>query len=796
MKNYLLILGLAMCSAQTYAQDAVTTQQTKTLTQRVRGRVTDAESKAPLAGVVVYLVANNLLNGETDSNGYFNIDNVPVGRQSFQFHYVGYEPYVASETMIISGKELELNITLTESLTQLKEVTVSANKDKIKPLNEFATVSARSFSVEETRRYAASFADPARMVMNFPGVSNGGDQDNSIVVRGNSPRGVLWKLEGIEIPNPNHFSGLGATGGAISMLNANTLGNSDFYTGAFAPEIGNALSGAFDLNLRTGNTEKYEHTIQLGTLGVELASEGPFSKGSKASYLFNYRYSTLVLLGKFFDFGTMVPEYQDASFKVNLPTKKAGTFTLFGLGGYNDASQKAIADSSKWDEDNENITFSNIGKMGVVGASHQYFLKKDAYIRTIISASYDQFTENVDTLDVSDNYKAIPTGKQAFSNRAYRGTVIYNQKINARNTFRTGVIAHQLSYDLNSSYYSSTDKIWKRQFESEGNTQLYQAYMQWKSRLTNNLTLTGGVHGTYLALNDKYAVEPRAALAYQHNKNKWTLSAGLHSKPEHLSTYMFQNTTPGAPVTTPNKNLDLSKAIHNVAGYETNFGKLRFKTEVYYQYLYNVPVEKDMNSAFSIINAGDVYALYQTEQPLVNDGTGQNYGIDISIEKPLSNGYYAIATGSIYKSTYTDYAGREFNTMFDRGHQLNLIGGKEFKLRNSDKRIIGLNGKILWSGGMRESLIDVNKSIQDQETVIVPGEYFTQKAPAYFRADMSVYYKTNTRKATHTILLDVQNITNKDNYYFSYFDVKAGEVKRVNQLGIFPNISYRIDFHW
>ena len=185
-----------------------------------------------------------------------------------------------------------------ESLHKLDEVTIKASSNRTRPLNEFASISARSFSVEETRRYAASVADPARMVMNFPGVTNSGD-DNSIVVRGNSPKGVLWRLEGIEIPNPNHFSALGSSGGSISMLNANVLGNSDFYTGAFVPEIGNALSGAFDLNFRNGNTERYEHTVQVGVLGVELATEGPFKKGGKASYLVKLPLFNLCIARKF-----------------------------------------------------------------------------------------------------------------------------------------------------------------------------------------------------------------------------------------------------------------------------------------------------------------------------------------------------------------------------------------------------------------------------------------------------------------------------------------------------------------
>lgn len=769
---------------------------TNKLTQTVRGIVLDAASKEPIAGAVVVLVSDNRVNAATDDNGYFVINNVPVGRQSFQFIMTGYEPQNANEVLVISGKTMELNISLNESIKKLEEVTISANKDRARPMNEFATVSARSFSVEESRRYAASFADPARMVMNFPGVSNAGDLENSIVVRGNSPKGVLWRLEGIEIPNPNHFSSLGSSGGGISMLNGNVLGNSDFYTGAFVPEVGNALAGVFDINFRNGNTERAEHTFQIGALGAELATEGPFKKGGRASYLINYRYSTLALVENFIKLGGSIPKYQDAAMKINLPTARAGTFTLFGLGGYNNADKDIEADSTTWTDDNPNLIYTNNTRMIVAGASHQFFVKKDAYIKTIVSTSVDKTEGDADTLNPTDGYAKNPIEHSSYSNTAYRMSLMYNQKLGPRHTFRGGVIAQQLSYALEYSYYDGVKNQWKNLLSGSGGTQFYQAYMQSRIRLTENLATVIGVHGSYFALNGKNSIEPRVSFEYQLDKNKFTIASGLHSKPEHVSTYLYQNAKPGETITHPNKNLDLLRAFHAVAGYERALpAKIRLKTEMYYQKLYNIPVETDTSRSFSIINAEGAFSLIGTNT-LVSEGTGENYGIDISIERPFINNYYVIATGSLYSSTYTDYAKRTYNTRFNRGHQINLIGGKEFKLTSSGKKLLGLNGKLLYSGGLRESKIDLNSSIANKGTVIYPNEYFTQRGPDYFRADIGVYFKFNKKNSTHTIQLDAQNVTNRENYYFSYFDAEAGKVKRVNQLGILPNISYRIDFHY
>lgn len=783
-KLFILLLMLGTC-IQVYAQ---------TVTQTVRGRVVDAESKQPLLGVVVVTLSNNQLNGITDEDGYFTIDSVPVGRQSFLFRYMGYEQSTVTEVMVTSGKELELNMSLTESLQRMDEVNINATQDQGRALNEFATISARSISVEESKRYAASFSDPGRMAQNFMGVSNGGDLFNGIVVRGNSPKNVLWRLEGIEIPNPNHFSELGGSGGAISMLHANVLGTSDFYTAAFPAEMGNALGGVFDMKFRNGNTEKREHSFQLSTLGTEVASEGPFKKGSKASYLVNYRYSTLALLDDIVSFGGVLPKYQDASLKINLPTEKAGTFALWGLGGYNSAYKDPVKDSTAWTEDDGNFKLDERNMLGVAGITHTYFTGKKSYLKTVISTSYEKNKETYDTLNPSQDYKVVPLSKEEFINSSYKLSVMYNTKLNNKNTVRMGAIGQHLGYSLDNSYFSERDNVWKSVLDGEGSTQYYQAYIQWKHRMSEQFTFTGGVHGSYFALNGSYSVEPRIGAVYNTGKNIFSIATGLHSKPDHISTYLYENNIQGQPVTQPNKNLALTKAYHAVAGYERSLPwKMRFKTEVYYQYLYDVPVEENGNTGFSMLNAFDLFSLSGTNK-LVNDGTGQNYGIDMSIERSFSDGWYILTTGSLFKSIYTDYYGDVYNTTYNRGYQLNMIGGKEFKISKDGRKILGLNGKVLYSGGMRQSPIDINASIAQDKTVLVPKRYYTDQVPAYFRIDAGVYYKINARRVTHSIQLDVQNVTNRDNVYYNYFDSEAGKIKTEYQLGVFPNISYRIDF--
>ncbi|MEM7037326.1 MAG: carboxypeptidase-like regulatory domain-containing protein, partial [Bacteroidota bacterium] len=266
--------------------------------QTIRGTVRDVDTQQALAGATVTLRdgATVLKGAITDAEGSFRFTEVPIGRHSIQVAFTGYEAAFLEQLMLTSGKEMVLEIPLTESMTEaaLEDVVITDEASTGDPINEMATLSARSFSVEETKRYAAAVFDPARMAQNFAGVmSSGFDMENEIVIRGNSPRYMLWRLEGIEIPNPNHFGGMGSSGGPISMLSSSTLGNSDFYTGAFPAEFGNALSGVFDLRFRRGNNEQREFSFMVGALGIEASAEGYFSKKSRASYLINYRYSTL-----------------------------------------------------------------------------------------------------------------------------------------------------------------------------------------------------------------------------------------------------------------------------------------------------------------------------------------------------------------------------------------------------------------------------------------------------------------------------------------------------------------------
>ncbi|HFB99200.1 MAG TPA: TonB-dependent receptor, partial [Phaeodactylibacter sp.] len=590
------------------------------LTQTIKGTVIDKDSKMPLIGANVIITSTSEVMGtSTDLDGNFKITDVPIGRHSIEITYLGYERSSLQSVLLTSGKELSLNVELQEAINQItdKEIVVIAKHDKTKAINELATVSARSFSVEETARYAASLFDPARMASNYAGVTVGGGSDdlfNEIIVRGNSPKGVLWRLEGIEIPNPNHFGAAGNSGGGISMLSSTTLSNSDFYTGAFPSEFGNATSGVFDLSMRKGNNEKREYSFMFGLLGVEAGVEGPFSDSYKGSYLINYRYSTLGLLDKigFNPAGDILPAYQDLSFKINLPTKRAGTFAIFGLGGRNIADQAAIADTTKWtDPDDDKWTFTEIQTVGTIGVSHKIILSERSYLRTVVAASSDGFEAEHSYLIPRENYKEVLDEVTSFDNKTIRGVMTYTNKLNSKNTFQTGGIFSHQKFSFKAQEYDSDASAWEVFLNNSGKSQLIQAYAHWKHRFDEKWTLNSGFHYTYFALNGSQSLEPRLALKWKRNaKQVWSAAIGWHSKPEHIAFYFVEKTEEGKPRTTPYKNVDMTKSLQMVIGYDQKINdQLQLKIEAYYQYLYDVPIIDEPGSKSSIINTQEIWDI-------------------------------------------------------------------------------------------------------------------------------------------------------------------------------------------
>ena len=764
-------------------------QQTTVFTQIIRGTVVDNILQTPIADATVTLQGSGK-SVSTDANGNFRFSGVPLTSQKLLISHTAYKEVFAENIIVNAGKETVVTILMETNVRNEKEIIVKSNTKKNRPLNEMSAVSARAFTVEETQKYAAAVNDPLRMATGFAGVMAADDGNNSIVIRGNSPAGLLWRMEGIDIPNPNHFSNAGTSGGGISILSSQLLSNSDFITGAFAAEYGNALSGVFDLKLRKGNNERKEYSFQAGVLGLNAAAEGPVSAFYKGSYLVNYRYSTLSLLNKV---GVLadgsVTNFQDLSYNIHLPTKKVGDFTFFGFGGLSNDKFDAKKDSTTWKESGDRDISKFISNTGMTGITHSLLLGSKTNLKSTAGVSYNTISYKEkyieDDYTVSDEYRA------KYDTRKWTVSSALNHRFNTKHTIRVGVIANFLRFNYHQLSKENPNSPLEEVINTKGTTQLLQSFAQWQYKPSNELTFNTGVHYIHLLYNHSSSIEPRASVKWDMDKkSSLAIGYGLHSQVQPLGVYFAKANDGTGNSIHPNKELGLTRAHHFVLSHQYRLGKnLRVKTEIYYQQLFNVPVSTSDTSSFSVLNVENDYIA----DPLINKGKGKNYGIEISLEKYLDNNFYYTLSNSFYQSKYTAADGKERDTRFNGNYIVSVLAGKDFLSANKLKTF-GINIKTIYAGGYRTTPIDNEKSVQEGYTIYREELAYSLQNPAYFRTDLRLSIKWNRRKVTSTLSLDIQNLTNRLNFYNQQFDEEKGNVITNYQAGLIPILNYKIEF--
>jgi hypothetical protein len=815
MKKTIIILVNLLCFYTVHAQ-----------TQTMRGLVLDRETRQVLEGAKIMITTVGKDSGRfalSNASGEYMIPGLSVGRQNILVTLEKYNDIVLQNIVLTSAKEMVLNIDMSDAVISFKSFTIKS-KNKSAVNNDNALVSARLFTVDETDRFAGSRGDPARMASNFAGVQGANDSRNDIVVRGNSPQGVLWRLEGIDIPNPNHFAIPGTTGGPVSIINNKILANSDFFTGAFPAEYGNSTAGVFDLKLRNGNNRKNEFSTQIGFLGWDVLAEGPLSKKNKSSFLFTYRYSTFAIFEKLnIKIGTdAVPNYQDASFKLNFPIGKKGNLSFFGIGGSSKinimiSDQKQSSGELYGDDDRDQLFGS---KMGIVGTSFMWNLNTKSYFKATVAKSHQSvdalhqlvFRHNIDTSFINGKtiykYALDSLVKNLFYNFRTNTTgvnLFVNTKINNRVTFRYGVNITEYDFRFRDSAlnFNSQDTAqywkWYTRWNSDGIGLNIMPYVQVKWMASKKLTVSGGLTGQYFMISDKASntssssvqyLQPRLGLRYQLTpKQSLNFGFGVHSQMQPAYTYFYILPGNSKP---HNLGMGLTNSIHNVLGYELAIGKdKRFKVETYYQSLSNIPVEVK-KSSFSLANTGSGFSRFFPDT-LQNTGTGYNYGIEFTFEKSFTKGYYYLATFSLFDAKYRGSDNVLRNSDFNSSYAMNALIAKEWKI--GQKSVFNFGGKFTTAGARRYSPMDTAASRGQREYIEQDALKNTLKfGRNYVRLDLRLSYKINAKKVTHEFALDFVNVTNRKNILKYSYTNEAPYSKQDYQLGFLPLFYYKLDF--
>ncbi|MCE2711187.1 MAG: TonB-dependent receptor [Cryomorphaceae bacterium] len=810
MKKLLLALFVLLLKL-TFAQS----------TQIVRGKIFDSETNFPLYGAKAEVFTGDSLKryrAISDEEGRFEINDVPVGKHQLEIKLATYD--TKSITIeVTSGKECVVNAPMTERIIEKQEIKVTARK-KGEVINEMALISAQQFSVEETNRYPGSRMDPARMASNFAGVQGADDSRNDIVIRGNSPLGVVYKVEGIDIPNPSHFAIAGSTGGPVSVLNNKMLGNSDFFMSAFPAEFGNSTSGIFDLKLRNGNDKTHEFTGQFGLFGTEFLAEGPLNKKNMSSYMVMGRYSTLSIFQTLgIKIGTdAIPVYGDAAFKLNWRLKKGGFLSLFGIGGKSEIaikiSEQTEYSSEFYGEGDRDQYFGT--SMGVAGLTYKKSLNEKTFLASTFAASFEEQharheyllrslnVQNGDTsLQVNDIY---PLMGYKFGIAKYSNYTSINHKISKKHLLKFGVYADVLQVHFLDSVLSNITLpgSFVKRWDYAGTAGMVQPFIQWKWRISENMDLTAGIHSHIfhaltLALSP---AEPRLGWKYRFGNGQAIFAgAGMHSQTQPLYTYYYHQYNSNDKEVRYNAKMDFMRSVHSGIGYEKAFNKgFNIRTEAYYQYLYNVPVTI-VPSSFSMINMGSGFARIFADS-LQNTGLGINYGIELTIQKYFDKSFFFLFSGTLYDSKYAGSDNIWRNTSYNGAYVVNFLAGKEFKL--NEKHIIGIGTKVTAAGGKRYGLVDVVQTDSLKEIIFRDSLFNELQFKDYFRMDLKISWRMNANKVTHEFGLDLVNILNTRNLlslaYAPSLDPAVVNspnyqpISEKTQLGFLPIFYYKIDF--
>lgn len=760
------------------------------LVQNIHGTVIDNASGHPLPDVTVLLRDIPSKGTRTNEKGQFTLTGIPVGRHTVEASFLGYEPGIFRDILVSSAKEVYLEVSLKETIQELNEIVIRPQINKEQPLNKMATTGARMSSVEEAGRYAGSLDDPGRLVSSFAGVASN-VSNNGISIHGNAPHLLQWRMEDVEIPNPNHFADISTLGGGIlSSLSSLVLGNSDFFTGAFPAEYGNAVSGVFDMKLRNGNNQKVENTIQAGILGLDVASEGPLSKKHRASYIFNYRYSTTGLLSQIYPGlnlgGTL--DYQDLNFKFNIPTRKAGVISVWGTSLIDTYKNDFEADPEQWEHTHDNYLSKSKQYMAAGGIGYRYLFSDNALFRATLAATYSKMnaTEEAYEADLTQ----YPSFKQMSANTNLILTASYNKKFSARHSNKSGFTYTRMFYDTKMHLAPWEKAPLQIVLDGNGQTDLISAYTNSSIGLADRFTVNAGLNTQVLTLNKHWTLEPRVGFRWEpSDRSTFALAYGLHSRMEKTDVYFVHSKSTGEAQV--NKNLDFTKAHHLMLTFSYKLSEnILLKIEPYAQFLYDVPVIAD--SSYSVLNRKTFYV----EEALVNAGKGRNIGVDITLEKYLSRGFYYLISATIFNSKYRGGDGIWYNTRFNRRYILNTLVGKEWMTGRSKQNIFGVNAKLTLQGGERYSPLDLEASMNqpDKEAQYDETRAFAKQYQPMFIANFTVSYKINRKKVSHEFAIKAINVTGTKEYYGYHYNLKTGTMELNGMSTPISNISYKLEF--
>ncbi|MFZ5971817.1 MAG: carboxypeptidase regulatory-like domain-containing protein [Bacteroidota bacterium] len=745
------------------------------VSQVVRGVITDQATGRVLSGVALSLKKNEftVAGAVSDSSGGFELKASP-GRYALEASHLGYQTLV-EELLVTAGKENNLRFTLTELATELQEVSVVAASYNPAP-------GAFDISIEKTLRVPANFFDPLRMAASYPGMVAANDQGNALAVKGYSPNALLWKIDGLDIVNPNHLANAGTLGdkpvsfgGGVSILSSQVLDKTSIYSGWLPAQYGNALSAVVDMGMRAGNKNRHEFTAQASLIGLDLAAEGPLSYSGKSSYLANYRYSTVGLLSSAgLDFGDEAINFQDFTFHLDFDQDQNAHLSVFGFAGLSsNRFQRKPQDEWETEKDRYNIDFE--GQVFGVGFTEQWGNKVRWKWGSSLSG---QFQDRRSESDI------VPIQQYIYRERFNSDHLLWSNQLSAstklgESRLQAGALVNYLHNEL--AVETVTPLYFDTFFPNLSGIvsgALVQPYLNLSRQFARSWQLDAGMRYVYFTYNNSTALEPRLNVQRLFASGSLSLGYARTSQWQQAQAYLLEN----------NRDLKLSVADQLMLEYRRRFNdQSSLVASAYIHSLNDVPVAPGSHNQpyWSMLNQWDEFPVAN----MTSVGQGMNRGVEVAYEKRFFNQFYFLVNGSVYQSQYKAPETQWQEGRFSGGYTSGFLIGKEW---GSD-RSFGVHVRFLYLGGLRHPTIDMLNSV-NYGTTIYAGSGYPTKLPDYWRPDLRVAWRKNKPGYTRTLSIDIQNVASRQNVAYYYYDTFTGRVETKLQLGIIPVLVYRVDF--
>lgn len=744
------------------------------MAQTLRGEIRDQHTNLPISGARVFFYTTDKATTLSDENGTFRFDALPSGIGLLTVDAEGYVPFSLSEVSVAAGKERIVAVLLTPGTVEATITPVDIVETR--PLRQTMPLGEIPLSREQNLYYPMTYYDPARLAMAWPGVVQTDDGTNGMSVRGNNPGLVRWKLNGVDIINPNHLPNAGTFsdrpavgGGGVLMLSAQMIDNSSLITGAGTVGYNDGIGGIMDLNLRKGNNQRHEQTIQAGLIGLDAAVEGPLSKKKRGSYLMNYRYSTVGLLGLMgVSFGGEKITFQDFALNIHLPGKQQkNAWSIYAIAG-NSKNIFTKPDSAAVYKELFNIDFNS--RTIITGISHTGYNRSNWTYKTGLSFSTQannrsQKKENYENSNTQDHLRMT-------INHSSRVTMLPHL------SFLFGV-------NLSANIFHLEDKTAIIDPFTYSEVGFYNDDLVAQGWLAGETSFSGGrikVHFGINPITSIYgtALDPRVQFYWKpSDQHQFIASVAGYSQAAPLWQQYPQQ---------------MLHASNYAIRYNYNTpGQWILSAEAFTQGVSDILVNRNGRDGFSYVNETEGNVFLGT----IPNGTANNTGIELMALRRFSQGWFLNANATLLRSVYQGSDGITRRSRWDVGQIANLTAGREWHRKNRRKlsgRLFGMDGRAVFSGGMRSTPVDASASAAQSQTVFIYTNGYSEKEKPYFRLDGRIYWKRSIKnRRNSTFALEFQNLTMQQNLAYRYFDPYTQQVESKYQLGLVPNLSWRVE---